>query len=218
MTALALALLLAAQSTSSALEDAKNVAEIVGTAVTSLALIVGGIWAYFKFIKGRAFRPHVEVEQWGEWLHYGSPLGFKARVSLKNTGSAKVEVVQRGTGLRISKMRDEQPDPPSETVWESLGVFEIFTQHEWIEPGETIADELLVRLPLDPQTLQVETRLVLPWKKRITLGRTGRVGLVLPWTHDQNVTVYARQVLAPIDATSDQAHDRGRTGLDQGDE
>ena len=181
--------------TSSGLATAKDLADIIGTLVTALAVVIGGFWAYFKFIKGRTYRPHVEVKQAGDWLGPDGALGFKATVSLKNIGAAKVELLQKGTGLRISKLADEQPAPPHESSWDSLGVFKIFTKHEWIEPGETITDELLVRLPPDPQTLQVETRLVLPWKKRIVLGHFGQTELALPWTHDQHVTIHARQVL-----------------------
>lgn len=190
--------------TSSGLTTVKDLADIIGTLVTALAVVIGGFWAYFKFIKGRTYRPHVEVRQAGEWLGPRGSLGLKATVSLKNIGAAKVELRQKGTGLRISRLADEQPAPPHESSWDSLGVFKIFTQHEWIEPGETINDELLIRLPLDPQTLQVETRLVLPWKRRIVFGHLGQAEVALPWTHDQNVTVHARQILvSPPSDTSD---------------
>lgn len=185
--------------TSSGLETAKGLIDIFGTLVTTVAVVVGGIWAYFKFIKGRTYRPHVEVAQSGAWLGSNGSLGFKATVTLKNIGAAKVELRQKGTGLRISRLAATQPEPPSESSWDSLGVFKIFTNHEWIEPGETISDDLLIRLPLDPQTLQVETRLVLPWKRRVVLGHVGRTEVALPWTHDQNVTVHARQVLPYAD-------------------
>lgn len=174
-----------------ALTDAQAIADIVGTLVTAVALIVGGYWAYYKFIKGRAFRPHVEVSTTGSWLDSEGSLGLHLAVQLRNVGSGKVELVQRGTGVMVSRIADEQDSPPAETQWTALGVFEIFTEHEWIEPGETISDELLVRLPLEPQVLEARVRLVLRWKPA-------------------NVTVSARRILVPAPATMTvSAHSRG---------
>jgi hypothetical protein len=41
----------------SALDNAKDVADIISSAVTALAVIIGGVWAYFKFARGRTYRP-----------------------------------------------------------------------------------------------------------------------------------------------------------------
>jgi hypothetical protein len=43
------------------LESWKTLAETVQSAVTSVAVLVGGVWAYFKLIKGRTF------SQWRSW-------------------------------------------------------------------------------------------------------------------------------------------------------
>lgn len=48
-----LATLMQGETTSSGLEDAKTVAEIIGTLITALAVIVGAVWAYYRFVKGR---------------------------------------------------------------------------------------------------------------------------------------------------------------------
>jgi hypothetical protein len=53
------------------LESWKTVAEIVQAAITSLAVLVGGIWAYFKLVKGRTFRPRVETGIDAAWLGTG---------------------------------------------------------------------------------------------------------------------------------------------------
>jgi hypothetical protein len=42
--------------------------ETVQTALTSGAIVVGGVWTYFKFIKGRTFRPRVN----GQWHWLGT--------------------------------------------------------------------------------------------------------------------------------------------------
>jgi len=61
-----LATLMQGETTSSGLDDAKTVAEIIGTLITALAVIVGAVWAYYRFVKGRTYRPRLEVSMGGE--------------------------------------------------------------------------------------------------------------------------------------------------------
>jgi hypothetical protein len=174
----------AASSDPSTLDTVGSVVDIVGGLVTAGAVVVGGCWAYVKLIKGRTFRPHVEVAVDGGWLGPSGSLGLRLSVVVRNIGAGKVEVLQRGSGVMVSRRAALQPAPPAETAWEPLGVYEIFVEHQWVEPGETIRDELLLRLPLDPQVVEVQTRLVLAWSP-------------------QNVSVHARRVLVPASAGVD---------------
>lgn len=149
------------------LADVKSIADTVQALVTTVGFVVAGVWTYVKFIKGREFRPHVEITVTGDWLGEAGELGLRLRVQLKNIGSAKVQLTQRGTGVMVSRPADEQPSPPAETVWTTLGVYGVFEKHEWIEPGETIGDDLLLRLPLPPQVLEIRTRIILAWRPNI---------------------------------------------------
>ena len=149
------------------LEDVKTVADIGQALVTTVGFVIAGIWTYFRFIKGREFRPHVEITVDADWLGEAGELGLRLRIELKNIGSAKVQLVQRGTGVMVSRPADRQDAPPAVTQWTDLGVYEVFTKHEWIEPGETIGDDLLLRLPLPPQVLEIRTRVVLAWRPNI---------------------------------------------------
>ena len=78
------------------LDELKMLTDIFGTVITTIAVIVGGLWAYFKLIKGRTFRPHVEVGVSAEWLGREGELGLKISVQLKNIGTAKIELLQKG--------------------------------------------------------------------------------------------------------------------------
>ncbi len=151
------------------LGDVKLIADVAQALVTTVGLIMAGVWTYVKFIKGREFRPHVEITVTGDWLGEAGELGLRLRVQLKNIGTAKVQLMQRGTGVMVSRPADEQPPPPAETVWTTLGVYDVFLKHEWIEPGETIGDDLLLRLPLPPQVLEVRTRIILAWRPNIEI-------------------------------------------------
>lgn len=150
----------------------------LGTVVTAAAVVIGGVWAYFKFVKGRTFRPHVEIGVSGRWLGPRGSAGLLLAVRLKNIGSGKVELRQEGTGVRLRQPADHQLPEPAETAWVDHGVYEIFVEHDWIEPGETIEDDLLLRLPGGPHVVEAQVRIVLTWQPK-------------------NVTVHARRVLPP---------------------
>lgn len=169
------------------LDDLGAVSEIVSSLITAVAVIVGAWWAYFKFIKNRTYRPRLDVTMHATCVNAGSRTMLLGRVAVKNIGNSDVELLQRGTGLRMSRLADvETPDGQSAS-WQSIKVYEVFKQHAWIEPGETISDDVLVGsdvLLRDPVLL--ETRLVWSWK-----GDEG------------NIVVSARQVFPPAASPSD---------------
>jgi len=152
-------------STTSSIDNVNTVADIVQALLTSAAIVIGGVWAYFKFAKGRTFRPRIEVGLSGQWREVGQSKLLHTRIRVKNIGLSKITLIQRGSGLRVSLMAQNQPSVPAPTSWESKRVFVILSEHAWIEPGETVSDELLLDLAADSfQPSLLEARLV--WQKR----------------------------------------------------
>ena len=46
-------------------------------------------------------------------------------------------------------------------AWQQLMVLPVFENHEWIEPGETIKDQLLLKLPtVESGALKLKLRIV----------------------------------------------------------
>ena len=109
------ATLLQGETATSGLDDAKTVADIVGTLITALAVIVTALWAYYRFVKGRTYRPRLEVSMGGEWFTVDGKRLLLARVRLKNIGASVVELLQKGTGLRVSTLGDS--DSPRTVSW-----------------------------------------------------------------------------------------------------
>jgi hypothetical protein len=170
-----------------ALDNLKTVIDILGTVVTAAAVILGGMWAYFKFVKGRTYRPRLGVRLAGQWRPVNGRQLLHARITVENIGASKVTLLQRGTGLRVSVLANDQPVAPASVAWEHLKVFEILREHEWIEPGETVSDEVLLNLGIaEPAPALFEARLVWRWSKR-----------------RGNIVVLARQVIL-IDSTTDE--------------
>jgi hypothetical protein len=161
------------------LADVKDVADLVSAGITAAAVIVGGSWAYFKFVKGRTYRPRLEVGLFGQWQQVADGHRYHARVTVKNIGASVVRLLQRGTGLRVSVLAAaDQPQAPAPATWRQLRVFEIFLEHDWIEPGETVSDVLLLDLGAGPSLVMLEARLVWKWSQR-----------------SEEIVVFARRVL-----------------------
>jgi hypothetical protein len=139
------------------LGDIQSVVGTVGTVVTAAALVVGGLWAYFKFVKGRTYRPRLEVGMSGQWRQLDGMDLLHARITVQNIGNSVVTLLQRGTGLRVSVPAADQGTAPVAVAWTVLRVFEILGEHEWIEPGETVSDDVLLNLGM-PEPLPVRCR------------------------------------------------------------
>ncbi len=162
--AIAAWLVRSAMSAESSLDNVKTWIDIAGTVVTGLAIIVGGIWAYFKFAKGRTFRPRFEVDMSGQWQKVDGKQLLQARIRVKNIGASKVTLLQKGTGLRVSVLAKDQPSPPARVKWDSQGVYGVLVEHKWIEPGETVSDDLMLDLGMsEPVPVFFEGRLI--WQR-----------------------------------------------------
>ncbi|MEV0566095.1 hypothetical protein [Dactylosporangium sp. NPDC050588] len=156
-----------------------TVAQAAGSVVTALALIVGGTWAYFKFAKGRTFQPRLQVTLTGQWIRVAGKDVLQVNATATNIGSSMIAIRQQGTGLMVNRLSAEQPDPPASVEWERIGgVHELFADHSWIEPSESVTDELLLSLGLaTPTTVRIVSRVVCERRRK------------------KNVVIFARKIV-----------------------
>lgn len=168
----------------SGLATFKTWTDVIGKIITGAAVIIGGIWAYFKFVKGRIFRPRVEIEMSGQWLDVDDKKWLQARIRVKNIGASKISLRQEGSGLRVFVLAADQPTAPAAAVWDRRKTCAILKKHAWIEPGETVSDEILLDLGTPPGPVMFESR------------------LILPRTLFRNISINARQIVPGDAATS----------------
>lgn len=170
------------------LDSARSVVDVASSVITAVAILVGGSWAYFKFVKGRTFRPRLGVELASQWIVLDGQHRLHARITVRNVGASAITLLQEGTGLRVSTLAELQPAAPAAAAWKELRVFEVLGEHEWIEPSETVSDDLLLDLGLpQPTATLFEARLVWRYARR-----------------RKEIVVFARQLMPPrstIDAT-----------------
>lgn len=104
-----------------------------------LAYIVGALWVYFNFLRGRTYRERLEPAVFGYLSRDSDPEMIRAVVRAKNVGLTKVDVQQSGSGLRFLAWDASRSDN-----WRHLATQSVFERHGWIEPGETVEDHLIL--------------------------------------------------------------------------
>jgi hypothetical protein len=155
----------------------KDLADLVLKIFQGLAIVVAGIWAYFKFFRNRTYRPRLELGLAGRLLGTDADRLLVCTVSAKNVGLSDVPIRQRGTGLRVSSFLAGQPQAPfAEPAWQQQVVLSVFSGHQWIEPGETISEDTAMAVPLEAyEAFKVELRIVgrkksIAWKANAVVG------------------------------------------------
>jgi hypothetical protein len=148
-------------STPSRLDNFKTWTDAIGKIITGLAVIIGGTWAYFKFVRGRTLRPKLSIEMSGQWIKTGRKHWLHVRIKVKNIGTSKVALEQEGTWLEVSVLAESQSSPPDYANWKSAEKYEVLDDHAWIEPGETVSDDLMLNLGIRPAPVRLDGRLII---------------------------------------------------------
>jgi hypothetical protein len=111
------------------------------------AIVIGAVWAYWKFFKGRIFHRRAEPSVEASLLTSRSSYAIRARVTLKNTGSADVPL--RVTLLTVAPYMSGDVDEYGHPLWPEVARAHAFKDHEGVESQETIIDDVLIPLRKD---------------------------------------------------------------------
>ena len=142
----------------------KDLVDVAGTIATTVALIVGGLFAYFKFFRERVFYPRLEPTLTASWVHGESQDRDLLVVSatIKNAGLAKVDLKLEPSCLRIDRAIAPTTSRIDEVQWKELAILDISDRHQWIEAQEVIQQRWLIAVPSMSaySALRAELRLV----------------------------------------------------------
>lgn len=126
----------------------KDFTDAFGSVTQSLALIAGGVWAYFKFVKGRTFQDRLTTTVSGRFVPIGGSVFLVVTTRLQNVGLSRISFNQELSSLVVFEY------VPSEVVeilsLESnrLASFQVFSDNDrYIEPNEMIERQCLITLP-----------------------------------------------------------------------
>jgi hypothetical protein len=132
--------------------DLQSATDIVRNIATSFAVVVGGGWAYFKFVRGRTFANRAELEVSASLQRGISGLYLYAVVTLKNDGLSKLPLNSKYKAIRLYGLMDEDGSHIETAKWKRLSTRPILDQHEWLEGEETVTDTVLYSLPSASKT------------------------------------------------------------------
>jgi len=124
--------------------NAIEILELLGKIVTPLAILVGGFWAYYKYIKGRLFHPRLELYIDGNIILLGTIPHLLLNYEIKNIGLSKVDLDKGASGIRVMKY-----NPPDDSLeiesadWKQIGSFPVLEKHSWVESKEIIKERSL---------------------------------------------------------------------------
>jgi hypothetical protein len=130
---------------SSALSGLVTAAGIAQQLTTTAAVLVGGGWAYLKFVRGRVYAPRAELTVTAEM--YASPAGrmLVCRVDLANKGLTRLWLQPDGQVVRLH-ISQPSANSPAVVGEEKVGVVPVFTGHDWLEAQETISEDVRFQL------------------------------------------------------------------------
>lgn len=149
----------------------------VSSLVTALAVLAGGAWAYFKFVRGRIYQPRSSVEVEAQW-HVLAGVGhvLQVRISVTNIGASKLTLVPSETGVQVdfpargqtTADQRSQDEWWADVRWEPVMLvegqdqprtFAILANHAFIEPSERVFEDLLLNLGRAPTITQIRAQL-----------------------------------------------------------
>jgi len=155
------------------LDNVKTLSDIAQKLFTIFAIIVGGYWAYFNFVKGRVYTPRLELKVSGEVTLVGDTTYLLVTGEANNVGLTWFRNTEEPT-LSVLWCEVEDGVIAPETVeWKEFPgepAWPLFEAHKWIEPGETIEDKRMIMIPgrhyfsLQPRLVVRTTRFRWSWR------------------------------------------------------
>jgi len=126
------------------------------------AIIIGAVWAYFRFVKGRVYRPRLELEVKAEAVMLEDATYVTASLQIKNVGLSIVKLRKESIILRVSKGNALARQTKIRRLkWEPIKAYRVFEPHGWVESSETIRDQVMIQLPpSEQQPLLLQLRVV----------------------------------------------------------
>ncbi len=131
------------------LAEWEALSKIVNGTLTAVAVIAAGLWAYFKFARGRVFAKRAEVQLVVHpWRSPAARQTLKVVVTVRNTGASSIHLEPGAVFVETFAIAAADWPDSTNLVWnEPLLLTKIFSDHGGLESSETITDSVLVPLP-----------------------------------------------------------------------
>ncbi|HKG45466.1 MAG TPA: hypothetical protein VKB02_01970 [Pyrinomonadaceae bacterium] len=126
----------------------KDFTEAFGNVTQTLALIAGGVWAYFKFAKGRTFRDRLTPTVSGKFLLVSGSVFLFVETQIKNVGLSRITIDHEASSLILFECIPSKVGEILSVRNVRLISFQVFGDKDrYIEPNEIIERQRLITLP-----------------------------------------------------------------------
>ncbi len=133
--------------------------------VTAIAIVIGGFWTYFRFIKGRLAAPRLETHCSSEIVHHAKSMSLLVKLDVKNVGPAKGILKTKSNFLIVSGIEPHTNiDSFESTPLNRITCFNILEDHKWIEPGKNVHEEMLFSVPEENPYLAFQLKCYIVYK------------------------------------------------------
>jgi len=116
---------------------------------TVVAVIIAGVWAYYKIFAGKLYYKRLELSVSGLLFDTRAAHLVLAKLCIRNVGLSRVFLEPGLSTLEVSEYVLENYESIFHSaVWDESKAISVFEDHEFIEPGEVIYEERLLGLPV----------------------------------------------------------------------
>jgi hypothetical protein len=136
------------------ISSSRSIAEIV-------AIAGAGVWGYWNYVRGRTFHYRADLTIAASVVT-ALPDAIRATATLKNTGASEIP-------LRVAEIRVFAFQLSGE--WLEVGVGAVFRDHEWLESKETLSDDVLITVDINPVESVLRAKCTVVAKKRMRWSR-----------------------------------------------
>lgn len=137
------------------LSDLKTWVEIVQGLVTTLGVLVAGIWSFYVFVLGRSFAPNIQIRfDLKQVVDLANGKAAVVSVKIKNIGQTRIR--KKGCYIATTSVANSQLNLPElsrldvSLDFSHAKVYPIFDEHTAFEPAEEATEDALFVLGKSP--------------------------------------------------------------------
>jgi len=126
----------------------KDFTDAFANVTQSLAFIAGGVWAYFKFAKGRTFRDRLIPTVSGKFISIQGSVFLVVSTQLHNVGLSRIAFNPKASTLNVFEYVPAEAEEIVSVRINRLTAFQVFAENDrYIEPNEIVERQCLIVLP-----------------------------------------------------------------------
>ena len=126
----------------------KSFTDAFADVTQSAALIAGGVWAYFKFAKGRTFQDRLISSVSGKFVLIDGAVFLVVTTQIKNVGLSRIAFDQEASSLAVFEYVAPEVEEILNVGNNRLAAFHVLgVKDKYIEPNEIVERQCLIGLP-----------------------------------------------------------------------